>query len=253
MPRRRPPVLRLNGRSRPGRLRLWEDVIEALWGDLLPHGAVDIGVGENPFPAAEWAARLGGLTAVEVHPRRAAKARAHAGLTVLEVDALSHSPPGTAGVARCANLLRQYPTPQVPAAHAALVRWVRPGGVVAVGSCDRMGHVCVFHGLRRTPAGVGRERLVFATDFERGFAPLLFRDQLPRDLRRGVQPGTALGAFFAAWTARWTQTRGDDPRASFEDAGRLPDCSVHSLTGGARALVWCPPGGVPLAPPAGAP
>lgn len=244
MARRRPAVGRLRGKSQPGRLRLWEDAIAALWPDLLALGAVDLGVGEDPVTAGEWAARLGGLTAVELHPRRAAAARSVPGLTVLECDALVPPPGASAGVARCANLLRQYPIPQVPAAHAALVGWVRPGGVVVAGSCDRGGHVGAFVALRRGPRGPSREALVFLTDLTRGFAPIQLRDQLPRELRWSVQPNTPMGTFFSAWTAQWEATRSGHPRADFCAAAALPDCALLDLPSG-WGLVWRPPGGVP--------
>lgn len=252
MGRRRPAVGQLRGRSRPGRLRLWEDALEGLCGDLLDAGAVDLGVGEDPVTVAEWAARLGALTAVEVHPRRAEAARGLSGVSVVQSDAFAPPHGATAGVARCANLLRQYPLEAVPAAHAALAGWVRPGGVVAVGSCDREGHVGSFLLLRRGPGSPGtpaREALVLLTDFARGFAPLQLRDHLPRDLRWSVRPGTRMGDFFASWTAAWEAVRtGDARRDGPASAEAVPHLEARALASGC-AFVWRPPGGVPAGAP----
>ena len=249
MGRRRPAVGRLRGRSRPGRLRLWEDALEGLCGDLLDAGAVDLGVGEDPVTVAEWAARLGSLTAVELHPRRAEAARGLPGVAVVQADALAPPPGATAGVARCANLLRQYPLEAVPAAHAALAGWVRPGGVVAVGSCDREGHVGSFLLLRRGRGTPAREALVLLTDFARGFAPLQLRDHLPRDLRWSVRPGTPMGAFFASWTAAWEAVRtGEARRDGPASAEAVPHLEARALASGC-AFVWTPPGEVPRGAP----
>ncbi len=68
------------------------------------------------------------------------------------------------------------------------------------GSTDVQGGITVVHLLRRTSEGLSREALLFHTDFHQGFAPLLFRDWLPRDLRRRVQPDEPIHDFFAAWT-----------------------------------------------------
>lgn len=242
-----PEVGRLRGKTHAGRLQMLEEVIDHLWGELLCHGAVDIGVGEDPVTVVEWATRLGSVTAVEAHPRRAAAAQELPGVTVVQADALDGGP-GTAGVVRCANVLRQYPTAQVPHAHAALVSWVVDGGAVLEGSCDAQGHVGAFHGLRRRGASVERACLVFVTDFARGFAPIQLRDQLPRDLRRAVTPKTAIGTFFSRWMAAWRDGRVGDPRTDFDRAATaLHDCGLLHLTKGRRALVWRPDGGVPLA------
>lgn len=245
MVRRRPAVGQLRGRSRPGRLRLWEDALELLWPELLAAGAVDVGVGEDPVTVAEWAVRLGGLTAVEVHPRRAETARALPGVTVIEADVLQPPDGASAGVARCANLLRQYPLEAVPAAHASLLRWVQPGGVVAVGSCDREGHVGSFLALRRQESKPSREALVLLTDFARGFAPLQLRDHLPRDLRWSVRPDTPVGRFFSCWTAAWEAVRTGAPRHDGPaSAAAVPHLQACVLPEGC-AFVWRPPGGVP--------
>lgn len=242
---RQPAVGQLRGKSRAGRLRLWEDALAHLYGEELVHGAVDLGVGETPVTVAEWAARLGRLTAVEVHPRRAAAARRLSGVTVLETDAFAPPAGATAGVARCANLLRQYPLEGVAQAHAALAGWVRSGGVVAVGSCDREGHVGSFLVLRRQGDALHREALVLLTDFVRGFAPLQLRDHLPRDLRRSVRPGTPLGAFFSAWMAAWESARQGEPQHDGPaSAAAVPHLEAVALPSGC-AFVWRPPGGVP--------
>jgi hypothetical protein len=75
------------------------------------------------------------------------------------------------------------------------------------GSADPAGSITVAHLLRREEQGLSREALLFHTDFVHGFAPLLFRDWLPRDLRRRVRPGEPIHAFLEQWTAAWKSVR----------------------------------------------
>lgn len=95
--------------------------------------------------------------------------------------------------------------------HRTLTRYLLPSGLLVEGSADATGAVMAAHLLRR---GVGegaelplREALLFHTDFSLGFAPMLFRDWLPRDLRRRVRPGEPIHDFFSAWSAAWQQAR----------------------------------------------
>ena len=120
------------------------------------------------------------------------------------------------------NILRQYRPEDVETAHAELGRALLPGGLVVEGSTDTRGGITVAYLLRRTPEGLAREALLFHTDFHQGFAPLLFRDWLPRDLRRRVQPEEPIHDFFAAWTEPGTR-RGSTARGSPRaPSGRAP-------------------------------
>jgi hypothetical protein len=59
---------------------------------------------------------------------------------------------------------------------------------------------------------------VVHTDGERGFSPWLFRDVLPRELRRDVKPGTAVHRLLSDWEVAWQATRTADPRQSFRSS-----------------------------------
>lgn len=69
--------------------------------------------------------------------------------------------------------------------------------------------------LRRQGEVLSRAALVLHTDGARGFSPWLFRDVLPRELRRDVKPGTVVHAFFTAWTEVWARVRTAEPLESF--------------------------------------
>jgi hypothetical protein len=147
------------------------------------------------------------------------------------------------------NLLRVYPAEAVAQAHAQLGARVLPGGLVVEGSTDTPGRVLVAHLLRRSDVGLVREGLLFHTDFRRGFAPRLFRDWLPRDLRRRVKPGEFVFDFLADWEAAWTPVRGE-PRAAFREsvrglASRVPGVEIDPWLLDNGYLVWRPVGGVP--------
>ncbi|HET9451579.1 MAG TPA: methylase [Aggregicoccus sp.] len=221
---------------------------------------VDVGFGEHPFTTLESAQAFRALlpalrvVGVELDAARAAAAAAAHG------DARTHFRQGgfalaageRARLVRAMNLLRSYPAEQVPQAHRLLGEALLPGGLLVEGSADPEGNITVAHLLRREEAGLRREALLFHTDFAHGFAPPLFRDWLPRDLRRRVRPGEAIHAFLAAWTAAWQQVRaegaGAPPEAFARSAGLLAArtdgvCTEPWLLVNGY-LRWAPPGGV---------
>ena len=249
---RAPDVGRLRGKTRAGRLRLWDGLLERQFADVISEGVLEVGVGERPDTLLELAAALGRApTAIEVHPRRVATARAAAGFEIMAGDALE-PPTGPAryGLVRCANVLRQYPVAEVERAHAALVAHTTMAGVALEGSCDAGGDVGCFHVLQRGERGPRRVALVFFSSFVRGFAPIQLRDWLPRDLRREVRAGGVMAEFFARWTEAWRGVREGNAPADFRRSvealalpGRVVDLSaVEPL---AAAWVWAPEGGVP--------
>jgi hypothetical protein len=103
-------------------------------------------------------------------------------------------------VVRAMNVLRGYRAEEVPLIHRALGAGLVEGGLLLEGSTDTEGHVSVSHLLRRRGGGLVSEGLLFHTDFERGFSPWLFRDWLPRDLRRAVRPGTRVHGLLEQWS-----------------------------------------------------
>ncbi|QSQ18787.1 methylase [Pyxidicoccus parkwayensis] len=225
---------------------------------------VDVGFGEHPWTTLESAAAFRTLhpeltvIGVELDPERARAAAAHA-------DARTHFREGgfalplrddePARLVRAMNLLRQGPPERVPEVHHTLARFLLPSGLVVEGSADPEGAILTAHLLRRgadADAPPHREALLFHTDFRHGFAPLLFRDWLPRDLRRRVRPGEPIHAFFSEWDAAWREARAAGhtaPRDVFREtaprlASRTNGVVMDAWLGEQGYLVWKPEGGI---------
>lgn len=225
---------------------------------------VDVGFGEHPWTTLESAEAFRALhpeltvIGVELDGERARAARAHA-------DARTHFREGgfelplggdePARLVRAMNLLRQGPPERVPEVHRTLARYLLPSGLLVEGSADPEGAILTAHLLRRGPGAEAppvREALLFHTDFRHGFAPLLFRDWLPRDLRRRVRPGESIHAFFSEWDAAWRDARAAG-HAAPPDAFRETAPRLAARTGGVDTgawlleqgfLLWRPEGGV---------
>ncbi|MDP2306040.1 MAG: methylase [Pseudomonadota bacterium] len=258
------PTSPTRGRTAPGRLTALDAWVchaeRALLlrsdGPWLSAPFVDVGLGDLPWTTLESAAALRMVRAdlevlgIDLDAARVAAAARYA-------DARTHfcqggfDLPSPVRLARVLNVLRQYPPAELPEIHRRLGVAILPGGLVLEGTSDARGGVLVAHLLRRGPEGLAREGLLFHTDFSSGFAPLLFRDRLPRDLRR-VAPGTPLHTFFAAWTAAWSEARvtHDTPHALFTAsiaglAARVEGLDPDPWLTRGGYLVWRPPGGVP--------
>jgi len=255
--KREPDVGRLRGKTRAGRLVLWDALLGRKWPGLAASGVLEVGAGERADTVLELMATVDApLTVMELHPGRvrmlaaalAAQAESRRSVTICEGNALQPADKPAFGVVRCANVLRQYPKQAIRRAHSGLASRVWPGGVVLEGSCDAGGDVGAFHVLRVTPTAVRRESLVFFSSFQRGFAPIQLRDWLPRDLRKEVRSGGAMQAFFEGWTAAWRQVRGGQPAEDFRKAAHALGGEWVDLSGaraGAAAMIWTPPDGVP--------
>jgi hypothetical protein len=222
---------------------------------------VDLGFGEHPWTTLESARAFRELNprlavvGVELEPQRVESARAHAdALTDFREGGfqLPLRPGETVRLIRAMNLLRGYRPEEVPGIHDTLGSALLEGGLLVEGSTDTPGAVLVAHLLRRVPGGLAREALLFHTDFSRGFAPVLFRDWMPRDFRRRVKPGEPIHAFFADWTAAWQQAREaghtEPPEAFRHSVLRLASQVVGNSTDAWLLdhgyLLWKPPGGV---------
>jgi hypothetical protein len=268
------PERHTRGRTARARLRALDmylcrcerPLLERQEGQWARAAFLDVGFGEHPWTTLESAEAFRELNpalpviGVEADAGRAAAAAHHKDALT---DALTHFHPGgfdwasQAGqptrLVRAMNILRQYRPEDVEAAHAELGRSLLPGGLVVEGSTDTRGGITVTYLLRRGPEGLSREALLFHTDFHQGFAPLLFRDWLPRDLRRRVLPEEPIHAFFAAWTAAWTEAREHgawEPRTAFQEGARrlavaTPGVSTDPWLLEHGYLRWQPPGGVP--------
>ena len=158
---------------------------------------VDVGCGENGITTLETLAVLraagfaGPVWAVETVLSRLPN---HHDITC------STELPSTAGVVRAMNVLRQYHPSDC---EDALKQWAAvlcDGGHLLEGTTDKHGHVTCFFDLGFVPY------VVFATTFERGFGPWMFRDYLPQLWRRTVLPGTDLFAFFELWHAHYVDS-----------------------------------------------
>lgn len=222
---------------------------------------VDVGFGEEPSTTLESAEALRALhpglpvLGVELDEGRArAAARHEDALTRFRQGGfeLPLQPGESVRLLRAMNLLRGYPAESVPGIHQKLGEQLLVGGLLLEGSADTEGGVLVAHLLRRTHEGVHREALLFHTDFSHGFAPVVFRDWLPRDFRRRVRPGERIHDFFSAWTASWDEARAQghrEPRASFRESILRLATRCEGIETGAWFLEhgylrFRPPGGV---------
>ncbi len=222
---------------------------------------MDVGFGEHPWTTLESARVFRELNprlpvvGVELEPSRVEAAQAHAdGLTHFRQGGFSLPllPGETVRLLRTMNVLRGYRSEEVSAIHRTLGETLLPGGLLVEGSTDTPGAVLVAHLLRRGPEELVREALLFHTDFSRGFAPVLFRDWLPRDFRRRVKPGEPIHDFFAVWTAAWREAREAGhtaPPEAFRHslprlAQRLEGVSTEPWLQEHGYLLWRPPGGV---------
>jgi hypothetical protein len=257
------------GRTAHGRLQALDRYLVRYERELLirEEGAwaravfVDLGFGEHPWTTLESAEAFRAVhprlpvVGVELEPARVEAARAHAdALTSFRRGGfeLPLEPGETVRLIRAMNLLRGYRPEEVPDIHGKLGGVLLEGGLLVEGSTDTTGAVLVTHLLRRTAEGLSREALLFHTDFSRGFAPVLFRDWMPRDFRRRVKPGEPIHAFFAAWTAAWREAREAghvDPPEAFRHsvlrlAARVEGVTPEPWLLDQGYLLWRPPGGV---------
>lgn len=189
------------GRTRPRRMALIDALFEDGQFELPTEGiAVDLGYGDAPTTCVEWAAALKphfpqlSVIGVEVEPARveAARTLCH-DLEFREGDFELRCCPETVSAIRCMNVLRGYGLDEALAARDLMLSRLTPRGLLIEGTSDTEGHLLGAHFWRATGDGPGvYEGLLLATDFTRGFAPRMFRDVLPRDLRRHVIPGEAI-------------------------------------------------------------
>lgn len=231
----------VRARTRPGRLAAVDAWLTASEPALIRPGArvVDFGFGETPVTTLEWAQTLPDevtVVAVEQDAGRVEAARETAAGRLQLVhggfEALAALAPVT--VVRAMNVLRAYPADQIDAAHAALGAPVCDRGIVIEGSTDTAGDVTVAYVLRKHGMALVREALLFHTTFARGFSPWLFRDSLPRDLRRSVKPGSAIFAFLSTWHAAFEATSGPIETRFAHSVIALP----AATSWGAGALRW---------------
>ncbi len=202
----------LRGRTRPGRLRALDEWVARFVPELLDgRGAlVDVGFGETPVTTEEWARSVPGVRVIGLDKRAGESNEVELHFGGFE-DVKKFAP---VAVVRAMNVLRSYQPEEVAPARKLMFDALIPGGLLIEGSSDLDGHVTVVSLSRGK-----RSELLFHTDFERGFSPWLFRDWLPRDLRRSVNPGTPIHALLTEWDSR---THGETPRERFENSLAAP-------------------------------
>ena len=222
---------------------------------------VDVGFGEHAHTTAEMARRFRDLNpSLEIVGVEADSERVERAKSAYEnIDArtggfpLSESVERPARLVRAMNVLREY-KPSV--ALAAYQDWAEPlvdGGLLAAGSSDKFGDVMGVLLARKVDGVLRRESLLFATTFENGFGPWMFRDWLPRDLRRSVGEGDAVYELLEQWNVCFEVAREEGDRAPkvlfCRSAERLvrsrSDITWDWLCGGAF-LLWTPGEGIPV-------
>lgn len=251
------------GKTREGRLDALDRILLRL--DPAPRQpgarielAWDLGFGAHPHTtlawsdalcAAGWPARVLGL---EAHPGRAAFATRFSrdNCRFGHLDASWPAPWNAAPRwVRAMNVLRQYRASQAELWHRRWGDALETGGHLIEGTCSSDGSVLVSHWLVKTPEQLSRRGLIFYTDFSQGFAPILFGDRLPKDLRAHARKPGALGDFFRRWTEAWTAMRAQKPQQAFLASTAQLQTQGESIRawpdGNAAVMVWEPKGGVP--------
>lgn len=208
------------GKTQPARLRL-VDVWLSDWlsrCESPPEAIVDLGPGERGWTTLEMvkSVRAVGIDApcfaVENDARRCELLCRDLGEAATVVHAgfdfeLEHRP----GVIRAMNVFRQYPIDGAETAYLALRDRLAPSGVLIVGTTDKTGSVGTFWAIEST-----RRRLVTFTSGDRGFAPIQFRDFLPRNIRRAEPGANPFFELLEPWEVAWKATRTGEPLADFD-------------------------------------
>ena len=259
---------KLRGCTRPGRLARLDALIVQLERELLSRDddslVIDFGVGEWPWTTLEYAQQLRScrpqlrVLGVEIDPHRLRHAR-RLGREQVEFRQGSFRLPLGAGerarLVRAMNVLREYREPEAEAARLSLAEALVPGGLLVEGTSSPSGGVLCAHWLRKHETGLAREALLFSCDFSQGFAPLLFRDRLPRDLRRACRRGTAIHAFFDAWSEAFAAVRSTGIReetavfalSALGLSNRMTGIVCDAALIERGTLLWRPAHGVPSA------
>jgi hypothetical protein len=194
-----------------------------------------VGIGSDPWTTLELAQIAAApLIAIDVDEKRVERARAEgidarvANLTIGE----------RAILVRAINVLRGQP--EIPDAHGTLASSLVDGGMLLEGTSDAAGAVLTAWVIRPNAM---RERLLFLTDFSRGFAPALFWDHLPRDLRRDAKPGTAIRDLLDRWTAACREARAAgrrEPADSFRESAGATARPSDFVGEGFLEVAWPP-------------
>ncbi|SFC25475.1 SAM-dependent methyltransferase [Streptomyces aidingensis] len=213
--RARPEGTVTRGTTHQNRLRRMDRWIADAHGAALRRGpqppvAVDLGYGAAPWTAVELLARLRRVAprvrvvGVEIDPARVAAAGPYArgrdGLSFVRGGFEVPLPGGLRpALIRAANVLRQYPEEEVPAAWARLCGRLAPDGLLVEGTCDEIGrrHVWVALGPE------GPRTVTFAARLGSLAAPSELAERLPKALIHRNVPGEPVHAFLRAFDRAW--------------------------------------------------
>lgn len=225
----------VRSRTRPGRLA----AIDAFLGPMPPGSTIiDFGFGTAPVTSLEWASHLGPtvtVIAVERDLAHIESARTlNSPLTLVCGGFETLATLGPVSAVRAMNVLRAYPLEHIGQAHRALAAPLAQQGLLIEGSTDTEGCVTTAHVFRRVGSALTHEGLLFHTTFTRGAGPWLFRDSLPRDLRRSVAPGTRIFEFLTHWHRCFEATKGSPTERFAESGHQLPGVSLWAPGG----LFW---------------
>lgn len=247
------------GKTKPGRL----DALDRAMLKLCPPEpgreelAWDLGFGAHPHTTLAWSNALQGagystqILGLEAHPGRAAfAARSNTPQCRFEhLDTPRQAPwDRRPKWIRAMNVLRQYK------AHECLgwqERWLSelaPAGHLFEGTCCPQGSVLVAHWMHLDPKAPTRRGLIFYTDFSQGFAPIMFGDRLPKDLRAHARKSGPVGDFFERWTRAWQSVRELGLRGAFLESAKRLQAEQDELIawehGPGATLVWTPKEGI---------
>ncbi len=220
------------GQTRPGRLQLFNPIIDRLLEAMPsaghPFSLVDIGIGSHPATTIEWANHLTPPLPSEVAVSRITGIERDEGYVAAANSVLHSSSPGLptvrivhgsfdhaavsqAAIVRVANVLRVYSDAQRIAAESALASRLPSTAFVVEVTCTPEGHLgtaLVSHAQDRSLVPLD---LVFAfapsAAETGGFAPIRFRDWLPRRYRRTCTPQSDVGKLLAEWKDCWSSVR----------------------------------------------
>ena len=197
---------------------------------------VDLGYGAQPWTTVEWAARLRAVRpdvqvlGLEIEPERVARAqRAAVPGVAFELGGFDLASPSLRGrrpvLVRAANVLRQYPEQEVPAAWAHLTSRLAPGGVVLDATCDEIGRLAAWVTLDPT----GPLSLTLAWRLAGLAAPGVVAERLPKVLIHRNRPGERVHAFLAALDRAWAAAA---PQSSFGVRQRFLACCRSLMADG---------------------
>ncbi|WP_205859360.1 class I SAM-dependent methyltransferase [Phycicoccus flavus] len=208
MPSERPVGVVTRGTTNPNRLRRCDRWLLGPEAARLRRAGpdpvvVDLGYGASPVTTVELAARLRTLrpdvrvVGVEIDPERVAAARPLEGPGLRFVRGGFEVPVPGGGrplVVRAFNVLRQYDEAEVPAAWAAVVDRLAPGGLLVDGTCDEVGRLAAWVAV--TADGPGSLTLSWRL---RGLErPGVVAERLPKALIHRNVPGEGVHALLTA-------------------------------------------------------